>query len=112
MALLLPISIIVLNVGMPLCNIRQLQFSNRITTLISIVGVCLSVFFISFGQAFWVYVLLYGIFFGVFIGFGYLAPIKNCYEHIPERKGRLTTTKVSAAASASSATVFPPSSST
>jgi len=88
MAILLPISIIVLNVGMPLGNIPQLQFSNRITTLISIIGVCLSVFMISFGDSFWVYLVVYGMLFGIFIGFGYLAPIKNCYEHIPDRKGR------------------------
>lgn len=53
MASLLLISIIVLNFGMPLCNIKQLQFSNRITTLISIVGVCLSIFLISFCDQFW-----------------------------------------------------------
>jgi hypothetical protein len=88
MAVLLPVSIIVLNLGMPLCNIPQLQFSNRITTLISIIGVCASVFLLSFGDAFWLYVVLYGIVFGLFIGFGYLAPIKNCYQHIPDRKGR------------------------
>lgn len=87
MASLLLISILVLNVGMPLCNIRQLQFSNRVTTLLSILGVCLSIFVISFCDQFWHYLLIYGIFFGLFIGFGYLAPIKNCYLHIPHLKG-------------------------
>jgi hypothetical protein len=90
MASLLLISIIVLNFGMPLCNIKQLLFSNRITTLISIIGVCLSVFTISFCDQFWQYLVMYGIVFGLFIGFGYLAPIKNCYQHIPHLKGRLT----------------------
>jgi hypothetical protein len=88
MALLLPISIIVLNFGMPINSIPRLQFSNRITTLISILGICLAVFLISFGNAFWQYLLLYGIVFGIFIGYGYLAPIKNCYEHIPHLKGK------------------------
>lgn len=87
MAILLPISIIVLNIGMPLNNIKKLQFSNRITTLISIIGCCISVFFVSFGNNFWVYLALYAMIFAIFIGFGYLAPIKNCYEHIPDRKG-------------------------
>lgn len=88
MAVLLPVSIIILNFGMPLNNLRILQFSNRITTLISILGVCLAVFLISFCGQFWEIVLLYGLVFGMFIGFGYLAPIKNCYEHIPDRKGK------------------------
>ena len=88
MALLLPISIVVLNVGMPICNVKQLQFSNRITTLISIVGICAAVLIMSFGSQFWHFLILYGIVFGLFIGYGYLAPIKNCYEHIPELKGK------------------------
>jgi nitrate/nitrite transporter NarK len=87
MALLLPISIIVLNLGMPICNIPQLQFSNRLTTLISIVGICLSVLSMSFCNQFWHFLVLYGIVFGLFIGYGYMAPIKNCYQHIPELKG-------------------------
>lgn len=87
MASLLLISIIILNFGMPLCNIPKLQFSNRITTFISIIGVCGSILIISFGTQFWQYLLIYGIVFGIFIGFGYLAPIKNCYEHIPQLKG-------------------------
>jgi hypothetical protein len=87
MSSLLLISILVLNFGMPLCNIKQLQFSNRVTTLLSISGVCLSIFAISFCDQFWHYLVIYGILFGLFIGFGYLAPIKNCYQHIPHLKG-------------------------
>jgi hypothetical protein len=87
MASLLLISILILNVGMPLCNIKLLQFSNRITTLISIIGVCLSILAVSLGDSFWWYLVIYGIVFGLFIGFGYLAPIKNCYQHIPHLKG-------------------------
>ena len=89
MAILLPISIVVLNFGMPLNNSPQLQFSNRITTLISILGVCAAILIISFSNQFWQITLLYGVVFGLFIGYGYLAPIKNCYEHIPQRKGKL-----------------------
>jgi Flp pilus assembly protein protease CpaA len=87
MAILLPISIIVLNVGMPISNIKQLRFSNRVTTLISIIGICLAVMGMSFGNQFWHFLVLYGIVFGIFIGYGYMAPIKNCYEHIPSLKG-------------------------
>lgn len=94
MASLLLISIFVLNVGMPLCNLKQLQFSNRITTLISILGVCLSILVISFGDSYAAYLIIYGIFFGLFIGFGYLAPIKNCYLHIPHLKGNIYETQV------------------
>jgi uncharacterized YccA/Bax inhibitor family protein len=87
MAVLLPVSIIVLNFGMPINNIPQLQFSNKINTLISVIGVCISVCVMSFGNQLWHVMLFYGIFYGLFIGYGYMAPIKNCYEHIPDRKG-------------------------
>ncbi len=87
MASLLLISILILNVGMPLCNIRMLQYSDRITTLISILGICTSILLVSFGNTFIFYLFVYGIVFGIFIGFGYLAPIKNCYSHIPHLKG-------------------------
>jgi hypothetical protein len=100
MALLLPISFIVLNIGMPLNNIPQLKFSNRITSLVSLIGICLTFVVLSFGDTFLMYLFFYGIFFGMFIGFGYLAPIKNCYEHIPNRKGKIYTIQDCAVASA------------
>jgi hypothetical protein len=112
MSSLLLISILVLNFGMPLCNIKQLQFSNRVTTLLSISGVCLSIFAISFCDQFWHYLVIYGILFGLFIGFGYLAPIKNCYQHIPHLKGTAPQKKAYAAGSASSASASPPCCST
>ena len=94
MALLLPISILVLNLGnlhnilgMPLINIKAIQFNHRITSAIAVLGVCLSIFAVSFGNRFAYYIVCYGIFFGVFIGYGYMAPIKNCYEYIPTWKG-------------------------
>jgi len=88
MALIQTVNLIIVNIGMPVCNIKILQFSNRITTLISIIGVSLTVFILSFADAFWEYLILYGVFFGLFIGFGYLAPFKNCFHHIPDRKGK------------------------
>lgn len=87
MAVLLPVSMIVLNLGMPINNIPQLQFSNNINTLISVIGVSVSVCIMSFAHQLWHVMLFYGIFYGLFIGYGYMAPIKNCYEHIPDRKG-------------------------
>lgn len=89
MAMLLPTSIVILNLGMPLNNINKLQFSNRLTCLISVIGVSIAVFLTSFCNHFWMLVLVYGLIFGLFIGYGYMAPIKNCYEHIPDRKGRV-----------------------
>ena len=88
MSSLLIISYFVMNVGMPVGNIPLLQFSNRITTLISIIGIAGSYVLLSFGKAFWVYVLLYGVVFGMFLGYGYLNPIKNAVEHIPTKKGK------------------------
>ena len=49
MALLLPVSIVILNLGMPLANIKKAQFSNRITALISVTGISVCVFTMSFG---------------------------------------------------------------
>lgn len=87
MAFIQTVNLIVVNLGMPICNIPQLQFTNRKTTFMSIVGVSVTVFLLAFGDTFWEYMLLYGVMFGLFIGFGYLAPMKNCFEHIPDRKG-------------------------
>ena len=70
-------------------KLKMFTFNNRITCMISIIGVALSVFVISFSQSFFLYILIYGICFGVAIGFGYVAPLKNCYEHIPDKKGSL-----------------------
>jgi len=67
---------------------KMLTFSHRITSMISIIGIALSVFTISFSKAFFIYIMIYGVAFGVSIGFGYVAPLKNCYEHIPDRKGK------------------------
>ncbi len=85
--IIVTISVLSVNVGMVFPRLPALTFSNRITCLISMIGVAVSVFTISFSHSFALYVLIYGIFFGCFIGFGYMAPLKNCYEHIPERKG-------------------------
>ena len=88
MALVLPIAVVVQNLGMPLSNIPQLQFSNRIITLSSVVAVSVAIFTLSYSNQFWQVAMLYALVFCLFIGYGYLAPIKNCYQHIPHKKGK------------------------
>lgn len=34
------------------------------------------------------YIVIYGLIYGLFIGYGYMAPLKNCYDHMPNRKGK------------------------
>jgi hypothetical protein len=74
---------------MLLPKINKLKFSNFITSIISIVGISLSVLVISFSKNFPMFFIFYGMVFGLFIGFGYVAPVKNCYEHIPDKKGKM-----------------------
>jgi len=73
---------------MLLPKINVLKFSNLITSFISIIGISVSVFIISFVDNFAMFFIFYGMIFGFFIGFGYVAPVKNCYEHIPDKKGK------------------------
>lgn len=87
MAILLPVSMVILNIGMPISNLKVFVFDHRITALITVCGISMTIFFLSFCNRFIFYILIYGFLFGLFIGYGYLAPIKNCYEHIPTRKG-------------------------
>jgi hypothetical protein len=54
------------------------MFSNRMMVLISLLGVSSSVFLVSFVSSFGMYALIYGVSFGLFIGYGYVAPLKNC----------------------------------
>jgi hypothetical protein len=77
--IIVTISVLCVNAGMILPRFKALTFSHRLTCLISIIGVALSVFVISFSNAFFLYILIYGIAFGVSIGYGYVAPLKNCY---------------------------------
>jgi hypothetical protein len=63
------------------------SFGNRISTLVFIVGVAGTMFIVSFTSSFVLYILIYGLFYGLFIGFGYISPLANCIEHIPDKKG-------------------------
>ena len=107
MGFLLPVSIVVLTFGMPVSNIKKLQFSNRITILISVVCISLFVFLLSFADEFWLYLLIHAFGFNMSIGFGYMAPIKNCVEHIPKMKGTYYIIKVCAVEFVFLAMVFP-----
>lgn len=82
------LAVIFTNFGIFCCNFRILSFSNRITSLISSLGIALAMLLLSFCTQFYLYVMLYGALYGFFIGFGYMAPLKNCYDHLPDRKGR------------------------
>jgi hypothetical protein len=88
LSIIMTIAIICTNLGIFLSQFKIVSFSNRITALISGLGIALSVFLLSFAKSVPVYILLYGVMFGVCIGYGYMAPLKNCYEHLPNRKGK------------------------
>lgn len=81
------------NLGIFLANFKLLSFSNRMTEFICISGISLTTFALSYCDKLIYYVLLYGVVFGFFIGYGYMAPLKNCYDHLPNRKGNRKLTK-------------------
>jgi len=72
-------SVIFTSVGIYIHNFKIITFSNKITALITVTGISLSVLSVSFISSFIGYVLIYGILFGLFIGYGYMAPLKNSY---------------------------------
>ena len=80
-------SLCAINLGIFLANLPILRFSNRVTCLISAFGVGACSLVVSFLDQFIYYVLIFGVLSGIFVGFAYMAPIKNCYEHLPHRKG-------------------------
>lgn len=87
MSITFTLAVIMLNFGMPLASYASRYLSNKIICLISVF--CLSgvVLITSFVQSFALYIVFYGIFNGLSIGFGYIAPVKNAYTHFPDRKG-------------------------
>ena len=88
MALIQTLTVIVLTLSMYLVNLPFLQrVSSRSTTIFSVICTCLVYLVLSLAKSYTMYVLIYGVAFGCFIGLGYMAPMKNCYEHIPDRKG-------------------------
>jgi len=77
MAALLPFSFISLNLGMWLSNVKKIKFSNKINTLIAVGGMALSFLILSFFSSYEMYFVWYTLY-SLSIGYGYLAPIKNC----------------------------------
>lgn len=51
---------------------------------------CICVFMSSFSNSFWLFVLIYGIGFGLTSGLIYLIPLYNAYKYFPQKKGMLT----------------------
>jgi hypothetical protein len=75
------------NVGMFFSNFKIITFSHRTVSLVCVLGIALSTFVLSFCKHFTLFILIYGVIFGLFIGYGYLAPLKNCFDYLPNRKG-------------------------
>lgn len=89
MALIQTLTVVVITLSMILVNLPFLQrLSGRLTTIICVICTCLVYLALSLAQSYLMYVLIYGVAFGCFIGLGYMAPMKNCYEHIPDKKGK------------------------
>jgi len=87
LSITLTISIIFINIGMALANIKSFNFSNRIKCIVSVLGISGSMFSLSFANHFFLIIIIYGGCFGFFIGYGYIAPLNNSYTHLPLRKG-------------------------
>jgi len=89
MALIQTLTVIVLTLSMILVNLPLFQrLSGQLITMVCVICTCIVYLALSLAKSYTMYVLIYGVAFGCFIGLGYMAPMKNCYEHIPERKGK------------------------
>lgn len=75
------------NVGTAIANTFLTNVSNRILCIAAIIAMSLSVFAASFMETFAGFVAFYGVGYGLSIGIGYFPPLKNCYLHLPKRKG-------------------------
>lgn len=87
LSIILTIAVVFTNVGIFASNFKIITFSNRLTSLFSVLGISLAMLILSFAEHFAFYVIIYGCLYGFFIGYGYMAPLKNCYDHLPNRKG-------------------------
>lgn len=79
LSILFTAALVFTNIGQVLSSFLSAKLSNQTLVIISILMISASVFSVSFATTFVGYVLLYGIIFGMAIGIGYVAPIKNCY---------------------------------
>ena len=89
LSIILVISIITTNIGIFLSGLKKLRFNYRLMALISIIGVSGSTYALSYMESLYSYLLLYGVMFGLFLGYGYLVPVRNCFDYLPEKKGNI-----------------------
>lgn len=87
LSVLFTLTFVTINLGIALSSTFFLRTSNRILCLIALIGMSLSVYISSYMDSFIGYVIFYGFTYGISIGFGYYPPLKNCYLHLPKRKG-------------------------
>lgn len=87
LSIVLTLSIITTNAGIFLSSLKKLKFNYRLMALISICGISGSTYSLSYMNSLYTYIFFYGICFGMFIGYGYLASVRNCYDYLPNRKG-------------------------
>lgn len=87
LSIILTLSIITTNIGIFLSSLKKLRFNYRIMVFISIAGVSGSTYALSYMTNLYSYIFFYGICFGLFLGYGYFIPIRNCYDYLPDKKG-------------------------
>ena len=63
------------------------KFNYRVISFIGISGISASIYTLSYMSSLYTYIFFYGVCFGIFIGFGYLSGVRNCYDYLPDRKG-------------------------
>lgn len=80
LSIILVISIITTNIGIFLSGLKKLRFNYRLMALISIIGVSGSTYALSYMETLFSYLLLYGVLFGLFLGYGYLVPISRLFS--------------------------------
>ena len=84
---MLTICLITTNIGIFLSSLKKLKFNYRLMALISVLGVSASTYALAYITSLYSYIFFYGICFGLFLGYCYLIPIRNCYDYLPEQKG-------------------------
>jgi OFA family oxalate/formate antiporter-like MFS transporter len=87
LSILFTLTFVTVNVGIVLSTLFLSKLSNRIQCIIAVICMSGSVFGASFMTTFFGFCVFYGLFYGISIGIGYFPPVKNCYLHLPTRKG-------------------------
>lgn len=87
LSILFTLTIITINIGTALSTFYLSKISNRILCIAAILCLSSVVFIASFMETFVGFVIFYGVLHGLSIGVGYFPPLKNCYLHLPTKKG-------------------------